>query len=441
MTISASTSREEFAFLADLILQHSHGAHTIVALQDQTSGTTRFANNQVVQNVNSRRVSLSISVAFGQQQATAVTTDLSVGSVRETLTRAETLATASPADPEYLPPLERQTYLDRPTHRLETAETGPDRRIAEVRQAVEQCRAADCSAAGIVSSSHSAVGLAADTGLFAYEPRTDARFSLTATRGENTGWASAAHRSIDHLQVSDRTALAIDKARRGASAIELSPGRYTVVLEPAAAAGLWTWLARMLDAKAYDKGTSPFTGRLGQKIVDERLTLINRPEHPDLLGTGFTADGLPSCGATWIERGILSQLMHDRFTAKQHGLAQIPTLEAPCLSGEGPVGNSVDALVQGVERGIVVTNFWYIRWVNPNDLTLTGMTRDGTFLIEDGRITSAVKNFRFHDSPLRAFNAVEAFSAPQEAANAETTKWLVPAMTLRDFHFSSATRF
>jgi len=196
-----------------------------------------------------------------------------------------------------------------------------------------------------------------------------------------------------------------------------------------------------LDAKSYEKGTSPFAGQLGRQILDERLTVQNLPGHADLLGTGFTSEGLPSEDAVWIDKGILKQLAYDRFTAKQHGVKHIATLEAPCVSALGPVASKTQELIKQCERAILVTNFWYIRTVNPTDLTLTGMTRDGTFLVEEGQITSAVRNFRFHESPLRVLKHIDALTEPVEAVTSETGKMLVPAMVLRDFTFSSVTRF
>ena len=435
------TSPDEFRFLADLVLKHSTGDHTFVSLQDQQSGTTRFANNQIVQNVDTRRGSLSVTVAFGRRHGTAVTTDFTAGAVQETVKRATQIAHLSPDDPEYLPPVKSQPYLTLPTTRGETAAAGPARRLEYTNEAIGQCRMENLGAAGIVSSSITTVGVAANTGLFAHEERTDARFSLTAQAGEATGWGAAAHRSIDHLRVQERTLAAIDKAKRGLEVRELPPGRYTVILEPAAVAGLWSSLLWALDAKSYEKGTSAFSGKLGQSIVDKRLTLRNLPTHEDLLGIGFTTEGLPTMASDWITEGTLTQLAYDRFTAKGRGIDKIPTLDAPCLSGKGPFLPTLQELIKSTERAILVTNFWYIRAVNPTDLTLTGMTRDGTFLVENGAIVSAVKNFRFHESPLRVFNRIASFTNPAEAITSETGKLLVPAMILHDFHFSSVTRF
>ena len=435
------TSREEFRFLADLVLKHSTGDHTLVSLHDQQSGTTRFANNQIVQNVDTRRGALSVTVAFGQRHGTASTTDFTAGAVQETVARATHIAQRSPDDSEYLPPVEPQHYAMTPTARPETAFAGPARRLEYTNEAIGQCRMENLGAAGIVSSSMATVGVAASTGLFAHEARTDARFSLTVQTGEATGWGAAAHRSVDHLKVQERTLAAIDKAKRGLEVRELPPGHYTVILEPAAVAGLWYSMLWALDAKSYEKDTSAFSGKLGQRIVDKRLTLCNLPAHEDLLGIGFTADGLPTVASDWITDGVLTQLSYDRFTAKTRGIDIIPTLDAPCLSGRGSPLPTLQELIKHTERAILVTNFWYIRTVNPTDLTLTGMTRDGTFLVEKGAIVSAVKNFRFHESPLRAFNRIEAFTNPAEAITSETGKLLVPAMTLHDFNFSSVTRF
>ena len=435
------TSREEFQFLAELAMKRSTGDHTRVSLEDWHGGTTRFANNQIVQNVDTRRGSLSVTVAFGKRQGTAATTDFTAGSVQETVARAAQLARLSPEDPEYLPPMEPQAYLTPPTARPETAAAGPARRVEYVNEAIGQCRIENLAAAGIVSSSVATVGVAASTGLFAYEHRTDARFSLTVQAGEATGWGASAHRSIDQLKIYERTITAITKAKRGGEVRELPPGRYTVILEPAAVAGLWSQLLWALDAKSYEKGTSALSGKLGKPIVDRRLTLRNLPVHEDLLGVGFTTEGLPTLESNWITEGALTQLAYDRFTAKERGIERIPTLDAPCLSGAGAPLPNLHELIKQTERAILVTNFWYIRMVNPIDLTLTGMTRDGTFLVENGAIVSAVKNFRFHESPLHAFNRIESFTGPAETITSETSKLLVPAMRLRDFNFSSVTKF
>jgi predicted Zn-dependent protease len=435
------TGSDEFRFLSDLVLTRSSADQTIVKLHDHHTGTTRFANNQITQNVDSRRGTLTVTVAFQGQHGTASTTDFTAGAIQDTLARAERIARVSPPDPEYLPPPDPCVFPVRETAKPETAAAGPVKRLEYANEAIGHCRMENLMAAGVVSSSATAVGIATGNGLFGYERRADARFSLTVQAGDATGWSAAAHRSIDHLKVQERTMAAVAKAKRGRDACEMPAGQYPVILEPAAVAGLWAWLIWSLDAKSYAKGTSAFAGKLGQVIVDERLMLQNMPDHADLLGEGFTHEGLPSTASVWIDHGALKQLAYDRFTAKAEGVKTIPTLEAPALSMEGLAEHSVQDLIKKTERAILVTNFWYIRPVNPRDLVLTGMTRDGTFLVEKGEIVSAVRNFRFHESPLQAFQHITAWTTPMEAVNAETGKMLVPAMALPHFQFSSVTRF
>ncbi|MBH0201971.1 MAG: TldD/PmbA family protein [Nitrospira sp.] len=435
------TSRDEFRFLSDLVLTCSSADHTIIRLRDHHAGTTRFANNQVIQNVDARRGSLAVTVAFGGRQGTASTTDFTAGAIQDALARAERIARISPVDPEYLPPPDPCLFPVPATAKPETLAAGPVKRLEYANEAIGHCRMENLMAAGVVASSRTAVGIAASTGLFGYEVRGDARFSLTVQAGDATGWSAAAHRSIDHLKIQERTLAAIAKAKRGRDVCELPAGPYPVILEPAAVAGLLAWMIWSLDAKSYEKGTSPFTGNLGRAIVDERLTLRNHPDHADLLGEGFSHEGLPSTPSVWIDHGILTQLVYDRFTAKANRVDSIPTLDAPVLSSDGLPAQSIQELIKNTERAILVTNFWYIRPVNPRDLMLTGMTRDGTFLVEKGEIVSAVRNFRFHDSPLQALQHITAGTIPMEAVNSETGKMLVPALALPHFHFSSVTRF
>lgn len=437
-------TRDQFRRIADLAFRQSKGDDTFITLYDAENGTTRFANNQIVQNVSPRRIMLAVKIAFGRQHGTATITDFGEEAVRDAVERAERIARVSPADPEYMAPLPPQEYPRISTARDETIRTGPAGRVALAAEAIDLCKAEGLTAAGIVTSSVTAVGLAASSGLFAYEPRTEARFSVTVMGDGASGWGANVHRSIERLDVSGRTRLAIQKARRATNPRELPPGRYTVILEPAAVSGLIGPLIWMLDAKSYDKQTSPFTGKLGRRIIDSRLTLRNFPDHPALLGNSFNAEGLPTDGRVWIEGGVLKQLWYDRYTAQEHHVHPTPSLDAPYLSGSGEghqVARNIEELISNTSRGILITNFWYIRTVNPADLTLTGMTRDGTFLIEDGRISTAVVDFRWHDSPLRALNHVEAFTAPADAVSNEHWKMQLPALKIRDFHFSSVTRF
>ncbi|MHC4819179.1 MAG: TldD/PmbA family protein, partial [Planctomycetota bacterium] len=338
--------RDEFKQLADLALEASGGDHTVVSLSDRKGGTARFANNQLVQHVNTYRHELTVSVAIDGSTGSSSTTELSPRAVAAATARAEKIARVSPPDPEYLAPLPAQEYPERDTFVPETAAAGPARLLEDAHEAIRICRAADLEGAGIVSAYVSTTGIAADTGLFAHEHRTRAEFSLTATGPDSSGWVKNANRSIDRLGVVDRAHKAVDKAKRSAKPKEVPAGRYTVILEPAAVAGLLGPLHRAANAKAYDRGTSALAGKLGQPVIDARLTLRNDPRHPELLGRGFSGAGLPSDEATWIDKGVLRRLDYDRFTAKEHGVAPSYGLDAPHLATDDPL----DDLVKGTER-------------------------------------------------------------------------------------------
>lgn len=435
-------SQAAFRKLADLVFNTASAKHVSVSLSDDHGGTTRFANNQISQNVNVRRQSLSISVATGNRTGAASTTELSERAIRDAVAAAEEIARVSPEDPEYLPPLDAQKYPLLATYRPETAAVSPARRADAARIAVEACKTAGMQAAGVVEAYAGVAALAANSGLFAYEQRTRAQFTLTATAADSSGWVGDASRSIDDFDISAMSARAIEKAQKSANPAELPAGLHTVILEPAAVAGLVGPLFGALDARDYNRGTSALAGKLGERVVDSRLTLRNRPDHPSLLGAGFNGFGLPTDYHAWIDNGVLKRLSYDRFTAQQQGVTPSYGLDAPVLEG-APAGASetVDDLIAKTERGVLVTTFWYIRHVNENDLTLTGMTRDGLFSIVDGRIAGGLLNFRWHESPLRALNQIEAYTRPLGAIAWERDKMMLPALKIRDFNFSSVTKF
>jgi len=434
-------SESTFRRAADFLLSESKADHTLVNFNDSQATTLRFANNQVVQHVSTRSLNVSVQAAFGLKEGRASTNRLDTESLRTTLRRAEDLARLAPDDPEFLPPLPPQQYLDVPSFRESTAAAGPKDLAKRTGRVIEKCRKNGLTAAGIMSTDVSAGGIAASSGLFGYEQSTEAEFSLTAIAGDSSGWTYNAHRDFDDLDIRPRTDRAVEKALVSEKPLELAPGYYPVILEPAAVAGVMGPMFFAASARSYYRGNSPFIGKLGTAILDTRLTLRTDPRHRDLMGSPFGGEGLATKPMTWIENGVLKQLFYDRFTAKQHNVEPTPFPSAPIVAFAGPTASSTDDLIAKTDRAIMVTNFWYIRSVNPRDLTITGMTRDGTFLVEDGRIICGVRNFRFHDSPLRCFAQVDMATPPQESITMERGKMLLPALKLPAFHFSSVTRF
>lgn len=434
-------SQNAFQAIADTILKKATADDTSVNFSDSQSATLRFANNQVVQNVSIRRPSVSIRVAFGQKVGRVSTNRTDRDSLENAVKQAEEIARLAPKDPEFLPSLPPQTYLPTPSFKNATAEATPIEVAKRTKPVIDKCEKHGLTGAGILTNSSTASGLAASSGLFAYEQSTSSTFSLTATAVDSSGWTMNTHRDINRLEISERTQIAVDKALTSKSPREIEPGHYTVILEPSAVSGIFGPFFWSTSAKNYYKGTSALAGKLGTAVFDARLNVRTDPFHPDLLGSRFSGGGLANRPQTWIENGVLSQLYYDRFTAKEHGVDPNPWPANPIMTFRGPVVDGVEDLIRQTPRGVLITNFWYIRFVNPTDLTLTGMTRDGTFLIENGEVVCGLKNFRFHESPLRAFRNIDAATAPRQARTLERGKSLLPAVKLPDFHLSSVTKF
>ena len=434
-------SESTFRRIADTILSAAKADHVFITFGDSESSTLRFANNQVVQNVSVREPSVSVRVAFEQQVGGASTNRLDENSLGTMLRQAETIARLAPADPEYLPPLPAQRYAKVPSFRASTASVTPMESAERVKPVIDRCTRDSLVGAGILSNSVSARGVAASSGLFGYEQATESEFSLTATAEDSSGWTYNSHRDIDALGIPARTNQAVHKAVRSKEPREIPAGHYPVILEPAAVAGVFGILFFAADAKSYYKGDSALAGKLGSNILDPRITLRTDPLHLDLLGDGFDGNGLATRPQTWVENGVLKQLYYDRFTAKEHSVESTPRPSGGIMTFGGRTVASLDDLIAQTKRAVLITNFWYIRSVDPTDLTITGMTRDGTFLVEDGKIVCGVKNFRFHDSPLRCFQQVDAATKPMESITMERGKMLLPAVRLPDFHLSSVTKF
>ena len=259
--------------------------------------------------------------------------------------------------------------------------------------------------------------------------------------GTGSGWAGAEDndwRKIDFAKVSNA---AIEKARLSRNPIALEPGRYTVILEPQAVGDLVSLLGGALQARLADEGRSAFAkpggNKLGERIMDPRVTIISDPQDPQLLLQPFNGEGLPSRRMTWIENGVLKALAYSRFWAQKQGKDATPGAGSLKMLG-GPTTTA--EMIRSTQRGILVTRLWYLRSVDPRTILYTGLTRDGVFLIEDGKITKAVKNFRFNESPLFMLNNVEAIGPAIRIAGSESSgTFVMPTLKVRNFNFTSSS--
>ncbi|MDQ6830902.1 MAG: TldD/PmbA family protein, partial [Gemmatimonadota bacterium] len=387
---------------------------------------------------------LAIQSTFGAKHAVVTSNDVSDASIARLVTQSEALAKLAPDDPENLPELGPQKYDTVPAFFESTAHlTAADRAQAAL-TALEPARtAADINAAGYIVTGATSSALGNKGGLFAYHRNTSANYTLTVRTNDGTGsgWAGADNQDWSKLDVRAISGRAIEKAKTSRNSSAIEPGRYTVILEPQAVGDLVQLLLGYIDARSADEGRSPFVkpgggNKVGEKVIDERLTIFSDPRDPQLLGQPYSGDGLPLGRQVWFENGVLKQLSYTRYWAAKQKKA--PTGLASTIKMVGAGATSVEAMIASTPRGVLVTRLWYLRAVDPRTILFTGLTRDGTFLIENGKITKAIRNFRFNESPLFMLNNLEAVAEPVRLAGTEAGGDVaMPAVKVRDFNFTS----
>jgi predicted Zn-dependent protease len=439
----AVLSRDETHAIIEKAVKLSRADGIEVTLGTGYTGNTRFAANQMSTAGATTNAQLAVQSSFGPKHAVVTTNDLSDESIRRAVEQSERMAKLAPDDPEAMPELPAQQYARVDAFFERTAALTPADRARAALVALELTRAAgDLEAAGYLETGMNATALGNKSGLFGYHRSTRANYTLTVRTkdGTGSGWAGADHRdwgAMDARRVAER---AVEKARLSRSPVAIEPGRYTVILEPQAVGDLVQLIANYADARQTDEGRSPFVkqgggSKIGEKIVDERVTLYSDPSDPELLAQPFDGDGLPIGRQVWIENGVLKQLYYSRFWAKKQGKAATGAPSSLKLAGST---QSIDDLVKGTQRGVLVTRLWYLREVDPRTILYTGLTRDGTFLVENGRVTKALRNFRFNESPLFMLNNLDALGRPERLAGTEQGGDVVmPAMRVRDFNFTS----
>ncbi len=447
-------SRDEARGVLDRVREAATADEFEAWLGGGAHALTRFAENTIHQNVAHRSLWLTVRAAFGKRTARLDTNRLDPDGIRACVERAERLARVAPEDPELLPVVAGpQTYEAVEAFDAATAASTPEARAAAVKEVVDACAAAGAKAAGAFEvadgriGGYGEVGTVAflnSAGVFAWHAATSASFTLTVAAGDASGWAHGeGWRTADFDPVAlGKRALA--KALAARDARDLEPGRYQVVLEPAAVVELVGWfLGDAFSALAVEEGRSPLCGKLGSKIGGENVTLAD--DFRAVRAAPFDEEGTPCRRVVLIEKGVQKGLLHDRKTAKKMGAE--PTGHAPrqpsswgphprAIVLEGGGAGGVEDLVRKVDRGVLVTRFWYSNTVDERQGLVTGMTRDGTFRIEKGEVRHAVKNMRFNESLLSLLERIEALGAPERVYGS-----LVPPAVVRDFNFASATRF
>jgi predicted Zn-dependent protease len=420
-----------------------------VLLGAHCAALTRFANNTIHQNVAEQDRWLSVRVAQDQKTARATTNRFDPDSIRRAVEQALALARSSAPNPELLPLTESSLISETKRFDATTAAATPEHRGLAVAEAIRIVESSGQTAAGIYSTGQSIEAIFNSRGVSAWHAETMAQFSITAMAGDSSGWAKAS--AVSHAAI-DPVALAraaSEKARLSSDPQEIAPGRYTVILEPAAVLDLVGQMFGDFSATSVNDSRSFLTDRLGTQLFGGNIHISDDVAHPLQAGVPFDGEGVPRRKLTLVDAGVPRELAYSRSSAHRAGVE--PTghgFPLPNEVGEAPLNiviaggsTSVDEMIASTDRGILITRLWYIREVEPYDKIMTGMTRDGTFLIENGRVNCGLRNFRFNQGIIELLNNVDALSPAVRASGEEAFDMVVPAMKVRNFNFTEVTRF
>jgi predicted Zn-dependent protease len=446
-------TRDEAKKLAEKVLSYSKAPECEVWLEATQAGHTRFAANDVTTSGSSRDLTIAIVSRGEGRTGTVRVNDMEPKALAAAVARSEEVMAAANVDPEWVEGLPAQKYPEiRGFHDATVKAGAPDRKNG-VKAALDLARGKKLNASGFSETTARWSALASKKGNFGFSASTSAEFSTTMRTedGTGSGWAGLEAPDFSEIPAEELGRHAARKAEESAKPRELEPGKYTVVFEPRAVADLLGNLNAVMSRRAADEGRSFFSkpgggNRTGEKIFAESVTIRSDPFDARVpgrpwvggAGVGFLGfggfgggnfAGLPTRKTTWVEKGVLRNLSIDRYWAKKNGEEPLPFSGGLVMEGGS---GSIEDLVAGTERGLLLTRFWYIRTVNPQTVQLTGLTRDGVWLIEKGKVVGPVNNFRFNDSPVNLLKNVEAMSTAVSTGNV-----VVPAIRSRDFHFTS----
>jgi PmbA protein len=410
---------------------------------------TRFANNTIHQNVAERGRFASVRVIVDHRTARATSNRVDRDSIARCVEQAIAIARSLQPDPDLLPLAEPAGVS--PCDRFFTSTAGctPAERASTVAEAIRIVAAAGQTAAGIYSTSETAEAVLNSRGVFAHHVETMARFSITAMADNSSGWAKASspdRNAFDPLALARRAAR---KAELSRNPRELPPGRYTVILEPAAVLDLVGQIFGDFSGTALQDKRSFLSDRLHQKLFGDNICIDDDVYHPLQAGPPFDAEGVPRRRLSLVQHGVPREVAYSRLAARRAGVE--PTghgYPPPSEYGEAPANivmhggdSSLDEIIASTDRAIWVTRLWYIREVDPYEKIMTGMTRDGSFLIEAGQVVCGVRNFRFNQGVTELLNHVDAMTREERASGEEAIDMVVPALRARDFNFTEVTRF
>jgi predicted Zn-dependent protease len=436
-------SQEQTKRICDRVMSFTKADECIVTVGGSRAGNIRFARNTVSTAGLAEDTQIVVQVAFGKKQGTATINEYDDKSLEKVVRRAEDLARLAPENPEFMPAIAKQAYKASETFFKRTADIDPEFRAQAAAYSIEACRKANVVAAGFFTDQTSFEAVANSNGVFGHQAQTGLDFTCTVRTadGRGSGWVKRSASDVGRFDPREAADVAIEKALRSVEAKALEPGRYTVILEPAATSDLIGYMLSGFDARSADEGRSFLAkkggaNRLGDKLFDQQVNIWSDPWDRDVPVLPWDNNTmLPRERMALIKDGRVNALDYSLFWAKKKGVRPIGRPGNIIMGG---TGKSTAELIANTRKGVLVTRTWYIRMVDPQSVLLTGLTRDGTFYIENGKIKHPIKNFRFNESPVTMLNNIEEIGKPVVISGDEAQySMLIPPMKVRDFNFTS----
>ncbi len=402
------------------------------------SANVRFARNEVTTSGSSDEVTISLYIALGQKHASTSINQADDSSIRALAMRALQMAKLSPDDPEHMPLVGAQTYAKTPSAYDEaTATMAPGDRAAIAARAIKQGDAAKVQIAGFFERGFEMKAIRSSSGLTASHEESSLHYTVTARTDDGTGsgWAGREASKTSELDDEALAKTAIDKGVKSAKPKPLAPGKYTVILEPQAVGEMLHFMVGQMDQRTADEGRSFFAKKAGEKLFADMVTLKSDPTDPLTPGAPFDPEGLALKPHVWIENGKVKDLYVSRYWGQKTN--KPPTGSHASYVLAGGTAASIDELVKGTKRGLLVTRFWYNRMLEPQTIMITGLTRDGIFLVENGKVTGPVANFRYNESPVNVLKRVDAMTKETWRVISYGGHWRVPALRTHEFTMAS----
>ena len=458
--------KDKAVHLVERIRKYSVADDVEVIVYTTRNALTRFANNVIHQNLAEENVAVSVRTVFAGRTARATTNKIDDQGLKRVVEASQNLAKVQHSDPDLLPMADaREGHSSAQSipsrHFEQTAAMTPEDRAEIVRRIVAIAEKHRLTAAGIVSSSETFEGIFNGRGVSTWHTQTAAEISITMLGTDSSGWQKANSPNVDNLDAASLAESAARKAVETAKPREIPPGKYTVILEPAAVLDLVGFMFYDFGGLAVLDQRSFLNDRVGTPLFGENINIWDDVAHPLQSGAPFDGEGIGRQKVQLVENGVVRRLVYARGTAARMQRSESKDKVGPIAAtghgfplpnevGEAPMNivfgatdnpKTVDEMVASTERGILVTRLWYIREVDPYEKIVTGMTRDGTFYVENGRICHGVRNFRFNESLIHTLSNVEAMGTPVRASGEESMDMVVPAMQVRDFNFTEVTKF